>query len=109
MLWLWGACLRGEALLGVDDPVYSGVDGRFNKCPPHLYLAGEKRERSLLCSGFRGGGLGQGKETDPAVSGPHHKEEEGERSKRKYLNRETTEYGRKMHNWMVKWETDIFW
>lgn len=85
-------------MLGVDDPVYSGVDGRFNKCPPHLYLAGEKRERSLLCSGFRGGGLGQGKETDPAVSGPHHKEEEGERSKRKYLNRETTEYGRKMHN-----------
>lgn len=85
MLRLWGAYLWGEALLGVDDPVYLGVDGRFNNCPPHLSLAGEKRERSLLCSGFRGGGLGQRKETDPAVSGPHHKEEEGGRSKRREI------------------------
>lgn len=85
MLWLWGACLRGEALLGVDELVYSGVDGRFNKCPPHLSLTGEKRDRSLLCSGFRGGGLGQRKETDPAVSGPHHEEEEGERRKRREI------------------------
>lgn len=80
MLWLWGAYLWVEALLGVDDPVYSGVDCIFNKCP-YLSLCdiGEERERTVLCSGFRGGGLGQRKETDPAVSGPHHEEEEGER------------------------------
>lgn len=80
MLWLWGAYLWGEALLGVDDPVYSGVDGRFNKCP-YLSHAGEERECTVLCSGFRGGGLGQRKETDPAISGPHHKEAKGKRYK----------------------------
>jgi len=41
-------------------------------------LSGEKGECTVLCFGFRGGGLGQRKETDSAVSGPHHEEEEGE-------------------------------
>lgn len=51
--------------------------------PTSLFLshAGEERKRTVLCSGFRGGGLGQRKETDPAVSGPHHEEKEGERDK----------------------------